>query len=154
MKLSTPTATLSNIPKRDFSRLAKIVQRDPVMLGKIESLHAGIVADRRRKNTPSRRVIEALTHEQLAEKCETTPTTLTRFMHKHGIIGDVVVGSRLAFSKQLAETIREAVFLSQLALLASHSAHKLRDTQPDEAAKGDALAAEYRADLARVLSKI
>ena len=154
MKLSTPTATLSNIPKRDFSRLAKIVQKDPVMLAKIEKLHAGIKTDLRKHNTPARRVIEAMTHEQLAENCETTPTTLTRFMHKHGIIGDVVVGSRLAFSKQLAETIREAVFFSRLALLASHSAHKLRDTQPDEAAKGDALAAEYRADLARVLSRI
>jgi hypothetical protein len=154
MKLSTPRNQLSNIPKRDFSHLAKIVQRDPVMLGKIESLHAGIVADRRRKNTPSRRVIEAMTHEQLAEKCETTPTTLTRFMHKHGIVGDVVVGSRLAFSKPLAEKIREAVFFSRLALLASHSAHKLRESSPTDAAKGDALAAEYRADLSRVLSNI
>lgn len=152
--LTTPTSTLSNIPKKDFTRLAAIVTRDPVMLGKIESLHAGIVADRRRKNTPSRRVIEAMTHEQLAEKCETTPTTLTRFMHKHGIIGDVRVGSRLAFSKPLAEKIREAVFYSKLALTAAHCAHTLRDTQPEEAAKADALADEYRADLARVLSTI
>jgi hypothetical protein len=154
MTLSTPSNQISNLPKKDFTRLAKIVQKDPVMLAKIEELHAGIKTDRRRKNTPSRRVIEALTHEQLAEKCETTPTTLTRFMHKHGIIGDVVVGSRLAFSKPLAEKIREAVFYSKLALTAVHCAHTLRDTQPEEAAKADALAEEYRADLARVLSNI
>ena len=99
-------------------------------------------------------MIEALTHEDLSKLTETTPTTLTRFMHKHGIVGDVVVGSRLAFSKPLAEKIREAVFYSKLALTAVHCAHTLRDTQPEEAAKADALAAEYRGDLARVLSKI
>lgn len=154
MKLSTPRNQLSNIPKRDFTRLAKIVQKDPVMLAKIEELHAGIRTDLRKRNTPSRRVIEAMTHEKLAEKCETTPTTLTRFMHKHGIIGDVVVGSRLAFSKPLAEKISEAVFYSKLALTAVHCAHTLRDTQPEEAAKADTLAAEYRGDLARVLSNI
>jgi DNA-binding MurR/RpiR family transcriptional regulator len=140
--------------KTQLTRLARSVQENPVMLAKVNALHAGIKTDLRKRNTPSRRVIEALTHEQLAEKCETTPTTLTRFMHKHGIIGDVRVGSRLAYSKPLAEKIREAVFFSKLALCATHSAHLIRDTHPDEAAQGDALAAEYRADLARVLSKI
>jgi hypothetical protein len=140
--------------KSALIQLARSVQKDPQMLAKVNALHAGIKTDLRKRNTPSRRVIEALTHEDLAKLTETTPTTLTRFMHKHGIIGDVVVGSRLAFSKQLAEKIREAVFFSRLALLATHSAHKLRDTHPDEAAQGDALANEYRADLARVLSTL
>ncbi|MFZ4716591.1 MAG: hypothetical protein ACOYMT_03525 [Chthoniobacterales bacterium] len=140
--------------KTQLTRLAWSVQENPVMLAKVNALHAGIKTNLRKRSTPSRRVIEALTHEQLAEKCETTPTTLTRFMHKHGIIGDVVVGSRLAFSKQLAEKIREAVFFSKLALCATASAHLIRDTHPAEAAQGDALANEYRADLARVLATI
>jgi hypothetical protein len=133
--------------KSALIQLARSVQKDPQMLAKVNALHAGI-------KTPSRRVIEALTHEDLAKLTETTPTTLGRFLSKHGIVGDVRVGSRLAFSKQLAEKIREAVFFSRLALTATHCAHLIRDTHPDEAAQGDALAAEYRADLARVLSKI
>jgi hypothetical protein len=140
--------------KSALIQLARSVQKDPQMLAKIEKLHAGIKTDLRKRNTPSRRVIEALTHEDLSKLTETTPTTLGRFLSKHGIVGDVRVGSRLAFSKQLAEKIREAVFFSRLALTATHCAHLIRDTHPDEAAQGDALAAEYRADLARVLSKI
>jgi hypothetical protein len=140
--------------KSALIQLARSVQKDPQMLAKVNALHAGIKTDLRNRNTPSRRVIEGLTHEQLAEKCETTPTTLTRFMHKHGIIGDVRIGSRLAYSKPLAEKIREAVFFSKLALCATHCAHLIRDTHPDEAAQGDALADEYRADLARVLSTL
>jgi hypothetical protein len=140
--------------KSALIQLARSVQKDPQMLAKVNALHAGIKTDLRKRNTPSRRVIEALTHEDLSKLTETTPTTLGRFLSKHGIVGDVRVGSRLAFSKQLAEKIREAVFFSRLALCATHSAHLIRDTHPDEAAQGDALAAEYRADLARVLSKI
>jgi hypothetical protein len=141
--------------KSALIQLARSVQKDPQMLAKVNALHAGIKkTDLRKRHTPSRRVIEALTHEDLAKLTETTPTTLGRFLSKHGIVGDVRVGSRLAFSKQLAEKIREAVFFSRLALCATHSAHLIRDTHPDEAAQGDALAAEYRADLARVLSNI
>jgi hypothetical protein len=140
--------------KTALIQLARSVQKNPQMLAKVNALHAGIKANLRKRNAPSRRVIEGLTHEQLAEKCETTPTTLGRFLSKHEIAGDVRVGSRLAYSKPLAEKIREAVFFSKLALCATHSAHLIRDTQPAEAAQGDALANEYRADLARVLATI
>jgi ribonuclease D len=140
--------------KTALIQLARSVQKDPQMLAKVNALHAGIKTDLRKRNTPSRRVIEALTHEDLAKLTETTPTTLGRFLSKHGIVGDVRVGSRLAYTAPLAETIREAVFFSKLALCATHSAHLIRDTRPDEAAQGDALADEYRADLARVLATI
>jgi hypothetical protein len=140
--------------KSALIQLARSVQKDPQMLAKVNALHAGIKTDLRKRNTPSRRVIEALTHEDLSKLTETTPTTLGRFLSKHGIVGDVRVGSRLAFSKPLAEKIREAVFFSKLALCATASAQLIRDTRPDEAAQGDALANEYRADLARVLATI
>ncbi len=140
--------------KATLTRLAGIVQKDPVMLAKVNTLADGIAADLRKRNTPSRRIIEALTHEQLAEKAQTTPTTLGRFLTKHGIAGDVLVGNRLAYSKQLTGKICDAVFFSKLAMTAAHCSHKLRETQPDEAAKGNALADEYRAELARVLATI
>jgi hypothetical protein len=140
--------------KSALIQLARSVQKDPQMLAKVNALHAGIKTDLRKRNTPSRRVIEALTHEDLAKLTETTPTTLGRFLTRHQIAGDVRVGSRMAYSKPLAEKIREAVFFSKLALTATHCAHLIRDTRPDEAAQGDALANEYRADLARVLSNI
>lgn len=154
MKLSTPTATLSNIPKRDFSRLAKIVQKDPVILAKIEKLHAGIKTDLRKRNTPSRRVIEALTHEQLAEKCQTTPTSLGRFLSKHRIAGDVVVGKRIAYSKSLAEKIAEAVCFNANAVLASICALDFRESSPEVAADSDRIALENRAERDRILATL
>jgi hypothetical protein len=154
MKLSTPTATLSNIPKRDFSRLAKIVQKDPVMLAKIEKLHAGIKTDIRKRNTPSRRILEAMTHEQLAEKCETTPTSLSRFLSKHKIAGDVVVGKRIAYSKSLAEKIAEAVCFNANAVFASICALDFRESSPEVAADSDRIALENRAERDRILATL
>jgi hypothetical protein len=154
MKLTTPTKTLSNLSKRECERLAVIVQKDPVMLAKINSLASGIAADRRKRNTPSRRVIEALTHEQLAEKAKTTPTTLSRFLSKHGIYGDVRVGSRYAYSKALAEKISAAVFWAGFALTATHCGHVMRDSSPKEADESHALAATYRAECDRILASI
>ena len=154
MKLSTPTATISNIPKRDFSRLAGIVQKDPVMLAKIEKLHAGIKTDLRKRNTPSRRVIEALTAEELAEKCETTPTSLGRFISRHKIAGDVIVGKRIAYSKPLAEKIAHAVWLNSIAVCASGCAGVFRESAPEEAADADRIARENYADRDRVLATL
>jgi hypothetical protein len=154
MKLSTPTKTLSNLSRGDSKRLAAIVQKDPVLLAKVNSMHDGIVAARRKRNTPDRRLMEALTHEQLAKKAKTTPTTLSRFLSKHGIYGDVQVGSRFAYSKALAEKISEAVFWAGFALTATHCGHVMRDSSPKEADESHALAATYRAECDRILASI
>jgi hypothetical protein len=134
--------------------MTALVKRNPVMLTKIEKLHAGIKTDLRRKNTPKRAVMEALTHEQVASLAQTTPTTLTRFLGFHGISGDVLVGKRLAYSKPLAAKISDAVFYSSLALCAANCAAMLKDSNPSEAEQGRTLAAEHRAKCAEIVASI
>lgn len=134
--------------------MALEVKKDPAMLEKILKLHAGIETDLRRKNTPSRAAIEALTHEQLAAQAKTTPTTLSRFLNKHEIRGDVFVGSRFAFSKALAEKISLAVFYSSQTLLCENCAWLVRDSSPDWAAKSDVLAAKFRHQYQEILAEI
>lgn len=116
-----------------LSQAASIVKKNPKLLAKIETLAASIKRDLRRRNTPARRVIEAVTHEQLAELCETSPTSMSRFLSRFKISGDVLVGSRLAYSKKLAELIREAVFWNSNALWASWGADTMRESSPDKA---------------------
>ena len=123
--------------KVQLSKAAALLRKDPTLLAKVNALAAGIKADRkaelRKRNTPDRRVIEALTHEQLAEKCETSPTSMSRFLSRHKIAGDVVVGNRIAYSKQLAAKIADAVYWNGNALWASWGADAMRESSPAEA---------------------
>jgi hypothetical protein len=140
--------------KAELSQLTKMVQRNPVMLAKIEKLHADIKIDLRRKNAPKRPVMEAITHDDVAKFSQTTPTTLRRFLDHHNINGDVLVGSRMAFSKPLAVKISEAVFHSQLSLLATNCAAMLKDSSPEDAEQGRFLAAKNRAKCQEIVASI
>ncbi|MCE9588371.1 MAG: hypothetical protein K8R57_08665 [Verrucomicrobia bacterium] len=137
-----------------LSQLSKLVQSNPVMLAKIEKLHAGIRIDLRKKNAPKRPVMQAITHDEVAKLSKTTPTTLRRFLDFHSINGDVLVGSRMAFSKPLAGMISEAVFYSQLALLCSNAHAMLKDSSPEDAEQGRALAVENRAKCQEIVASI
>jgi hypothetical protein len=79
---------------------------------------------------------------------------LCRFLSKHKIAGDVVVGKRIAYSKSLAEKIAEAVCFNANAVLASICALDFRESSPEVAADSDRIALENRAERDRILATL
>ncbi|MCE9543636.1 MAG: hypothetical protein K8R38_09020 [Verrucomicrobia bacterium] len=106
-------------PLHDYKAIFEASKSYPAFHRKVMQL----ASKPRPKATPYVPPVVIFTNQELAKKCQLAETSFNRLLDRNGVRPDIRIGSRMAFSKPLGDSIGLWVNALQCASTAQHAAN-------------------------------